>query len=214
MKKRLITLVIAFTVLTGTISAQDMEPRMQAVFEACVQMQTAIGSGSNSGLRVASKMLKECNPRPFTTMRICGDEISLNGHFVFDYEFADSLIENRNVYDFAQRYADRFAMRSTSSTPGSVFTKTCLVEKESSIKFTITSRGHQELAFVTEPGGNITIRIHDITNDNWYNDNEKEKEGKSTRLAIFDLPIESICTLEVEVINKSKENISFVVIAN
>ena len=214
MKKRLIILFITFSALTGTVRAQDLEPKMQSVFEACVQMQTAIGSGSNSGLRAASKMLKECDPRPFTTIRICGNELSLDGHFIFDYEFADSLIENRNVYDFAQRYADRFAMRSTSSTPGSVFTKTCLVEGKSSIKFTITSRGHQELAFVTEPGGNITIRIHDTTNDNWYNDTEAVRGGKSTRIAVFDLPTQSVCTLEVEVINRSKENISFVVIGN
>ena len=179
--KKLIILItlITLALATGMAKAQTLSPEVQSTYDACMSLQAAINTGSNSELRAANKLLKESNPQDFKSLRLVNDDQpSLDGHFVFDYEFVDSLIVNREVFKFAQRYAERASERGTSSTFGDVVTKTCMVNGKSSTKFTFTSRGHQELAFVTEPGGAITIRVHDKTHDAWYNDTEAVKKGK------------------------------------
>ncbi len=182
--------------------------------DACKGLQTAIVSGSTESLRSANKALKLCDPQPFNSLRHVGGEvISLDGHFVFDPVFVQSLIADRGVYKFAQRYADENATRGTSMG-GRIFTKTCAVAKKSSIKYSFTSRGHQELAVITEPNGAVNVKIHDKTNDKWYRDTEDLAEGRSFRTFTFDLPENKISTLEIEITNVSKKDISFVIISN
>lgn len=212
------TLFITFIIMLFSLvmRAQDLSPEVQAVYDACLQMQSAIGSGGTAELRDANTMLKACNTSYFNSIRIVDEEMlpAFDGHFIFDYEFVDSLIVNRKVYSFATRYADRCAERGASSEQEKVSMKTCMVGGKSSTKFTFVSRGHKEMAFVTEPGGKITVRIHDKTNDAWYNDTKDVTKGRSSRVLVFDLPADKRCSLEVEVINKSKDDISFVVISN
>lgn len=207
--------VLAF-VLVQTIvaSAQQLSEDMQKVYDACMSLREAISAGNTSGLRAANKKLKDCVVNPFTSLRYVDDNpLSLNGHFVFDEVFVDSLIAGRDVYKFAQRYAEVRGVRGASSS-GKIFTKTCAVRKSSSAKLTFVSRGHQELAVVTEPGGMVTIRIHDKTNDKWYNDTKNVKNGQASRTFVFDLPTSGRTTLEVEVKNCGKKDIGFVVISN
>lgn len=215
MKKNLfITTLIAL--LSFSLNAQNLSSEMQSAYDACLQLQSAINAGGTAGLRDANQQLKECNPAYFSSLHVVDEELlpSLNGHFVFDYEFVDSLIANRLVYEFAERYAERCAERGTSSSKDKVFMKTCMVSANSSTRLTFHSRGHQELAVVAEPGGLITLRVHDTTNDMWYNDTKKVKKGLPSRALVFDLPTSKRCALEVEVINKSKKDVSFVVISN
>lgn len=215
MKKALfITAIIAL--LAFCLKAQELSPEMQAVYDACLQLQSSINAGSTAGLRDANQQLKECNPAYFSSLKIVDKEQlpSLNGHFVFDYEFVDSLIVNRIVYDFAERYAERCSVRGTSSGKDKVFTKTCMAGAKSSTLLTFKSRGHQELAVVAEPGGLVTLRVHDTTNDTWHNDKIKVKKGLPSRALVFDLPTATRNELEVEVINLSKKDISFVIISN
>ena len=216
MNRTLILLtLIALLFATGMAKAQTLSSKVQSTYEACMGLQAAIGTGSTAELKAANKLLKECDPKNFNSLRLLDDDQpSLNEHFVFDYEFVDSLIENRAVFHYAQRYAERASERGLSSTPSEVFTKTCMVRGKSSTKFSYTSRGHQELAFVTEPGGAITIRVHDKTHDAWYNDTKMVKKGQPSRTLVFDLPADKRSSLEVEVINTSKKDISFVVIKN
>jgi hypothetical protein len=214
-RHKIVLTIIALLLVASGAKAQSLLPEVQATYDACLSLQTAINTGSNSELRAANKMLKESNPKDFSSLRIVGDEqLSLDGHFVFDYEFVDSLIVNREVFKFAQRYAERASERSTSSTSGDVFTKTCMVKGKSSTKFTFASRGHQELAFVAEPGGMITVRVHNLSYDTWYKDPDKENKGKPSRIIVFDLPTDIWSSIEVEVINKAKKDVSFVVIKN
>jgi hypothetical protein len=198
------------------LNAQELSPKVQNAYDACVQLQTTIGSGNTSTLREANRNLKDCKTTYFSSLEIEDEEFqpSFNGHFLFDYEFVDSLIVNRKVYQFAQRYAERCAERSISSSSGEVYTKNCMVGGKASTKMTYVSRGHQEIAFVTEPGGLITIRIHDLKHNKWYNDNTMENEGLPSRIRVFDLPTSEIATIEVEVINRSEKDVSFVVISN
>jgi len=218
--KKIALLVLVF-VLTMTISAQQLSDDMQKVYDACMSLREAISAGNTSGLRAANKELKECNVNPFTSLRYIDDNpLSLDGHFVFDEVFIDSLIEGRDVYKFAQRYADVRGVRGASSK-GKIYTKTCVVGKSSSTKLSFKSREHQEIAVITEPGrkgqeleGRITLRIHDVTHDKWYNDTKNVKKGMTSRTFIFDLPTSGITELELEIKNCGKKDISFVVISN
>lgn len=207
----LLTFVFCLSLL---VSAQQLSKEMQNVYDASLSLREAISAGNTSGLRAANKKLKDCNVNPFSSLRFVDENpLSLDGHFVFDEVFVDSLIAGRDVYKFAQRYAEVRGVRGASSS-GKIFTKTCAVRKSSSTKLTFVSRGHQELAVVTEPGGMVTIRIHDKTHDKWYNDTKNVKKGQYSRTFVFDLPTSERTTLEIEVINCRKKDCSFVVISN
>lgn len=196
------------------VSAQSLSQRMQAVYDACVGMSMSVGSGSQTGLQAANKAFKACGVKEFTRLRLlAGKPLSLDGHFVFDEEFVDSLIAGRNVYKFAQRYAEKRMQRGVSGS-GKVFSKTCAVGKQASVKYSFVSKGRQELAVVAEPGGRITLRVYDRTHDKWYNDTKEVKRGMPSRCMVFDLPDDRCTQLEVEVVNTAKRNISFVLISN
>ena len=158
--------------------------------------------------------MKVCNIKPFNQLRSRDEQQpSLKGHFVFETEFVDSLVKNRKVYKFAQQYADRSSMRSTSSS-GKVFAKTCMVKGKKSTTYTLVAKGTQYVAVVTEPKGLVTLRIHDKTNDRWYNDTDDVNTGRSHRIQTLDLPKDKNSLLEIEIINASKKDISFVIIGN
>lgn len=212
---RIITVLICLLLPFGTF-AQDpsLSPQTQAVYEACIRLTKAIGSGSKAGLQAANKAFKACQAKEFAQLEVLDDHpLSLNNHFIFDEVFIDSLIAGRHVYQFAQRYADSRAVRGFSSS-GNIFVATHAVSGNSSASFSFRSKGRQELAVVAEPGGKITLRVHDKTHNTWYNDTEKVKEGESSRLLVFDLPENEVSVLEVEVINTTSRDISFAIISN
>ena len=213
MRQRILFLIVLLQIGIGT-RAQQPPPEVQATIDACLALRAAIGAGSNEGLKQANKALKACGVMPFNQLR-CREEkqLSLKGHFVFDHEFVDSLIKSRKVYKFAQQYADRSAQRSTSSS-GKVFAKTCMVKGKKSTTYTLTANGTQYIAVVAEPKGLVTLRIHDKTNDNWYNDTDDVNVGRPSRIQVPDLPKDKNSLLEIEVINNSKKDVSFVIIGN
>lgn len=212
--RRKIYIIIFLSYICIGIRAQQPTAEVQAVIDACLNLRAAVGSGSNEGLKQANKALIASGIQPFNKLR-CRDENvpSLRGHFVFDNVFVDSLIKNRKVYKFAQQYADRSAQRSTSSS-GKVFAKTCMVKGKKSTTYTLTAKGTQYIAVVTEPRGIVTLRIHDKTNDKWYNDTDDVNVGRPSRIQTLDLPKDKNSLLEIEIINISKKNISFVIIGN
>ena len=210
----LLMLFVVLQAIEGIVGAQQLSAEMQAAYNACLKMRSAIGAGSQTGLKAASKAFKMCNTKNFGVLRcLSKNPLPLDGHFVFDDVFVDSLIAGRDVYQFAQRYAKSRSVRGASSS-GVIFDKTCAVRKSSSVKYLLVSKGRQELAFVTEPGGMITIRIYDKTNDRWYNDTKDVKKGQLSRYHVFDLPTDRRCTLEIEIINTVDKDISFVILGN
>lgn len=212
MRQRILFLIVLFQIGIGT-RAQQPPSEVQATIDACLALRAAIGAGSNEGLKQANKAFIACGVQPFNKLRCREKEPSLKGHFVFDHEFVDSLIKNRKVYKFAQQYADRSAQRSTSSS-GKVFAKTCMVKGKKSTTYTLTANGTQYIAVVTEPKGLVSLRIHDKTNDKWYNDTDDVNVGRPSRIQVLDLPKKENSLLEIEIINTSKKNISFVIIGN
>ncbi len=106
---------------------QTFSANMQAAYEACLSMRKAIGSGSQTSLRAAKEAFAACETKTFEVLRcLAPDPLPLDGHLVFDEAFVDDLIEGRDVYKFAQRYAKREKDRGTSSS-GQIFDKTCAV---------------------------------------------------------------------------------------
>ena len=70
---------------------------------------------------------------------------------------------------------------------------------------------------MAEPGGLITLKIH-VTNsaglDKRFDDSDDIKKGRQQRKVSFDLPSDRRNVIELEVINCTRKDISFVVISN
>lgn len=212
--KKMIVLLSLLLGISNSIAAQSLSEDMQKTVDACIALREAAASGSITELKDARKEMGLCDVVNFVKLRFnSGEQISLDGHFVFDTEFVDSLIVNRGAYKFAQRYADKSRKRA-SSTSGKTFIKTCCVKASESVTYSFTSKKRHELAVVAEHGGLITLRIHDVTHNKWYNDTYMEKEGLPYRIQVFDLPVNENSTIEVEIINTTEKDISFVVISN
>lgn len=196
------------------VSAQELSVEMQKVYDACRKMSISIGTGSQTGLQAANKALKDCDTGDFGSIR-CMDTVplTLDGHFVFDVFFVDSLIAGRNVYKFAQRYASDRILRGVSSS-GKIFLKNGAVRGLSTTKYSFGSRGRQELAVVAESGGLITLRVYDKTHKKWYNDIKNVKKGCPSRILVFSLPESELSLLELEIINTTAKDVSFVIISN
>ncbi len=210
--KRLLMIVILLAITIAAM-AQDFSEDFRLVYEACVELRDASVSGSTVQMRVAADKLKSANTKYFSLLRcIDGENLSLNEHFVFDHEFVDSLIVNRKVYSFAQGYAERGAKRGTSSK-GGIYMKTCCVGARSSSSYSFNASKYQELAIVAERGGLVNMKVHDITNDIWYNDTDNLNTGMPTRKRAFSIP-NGMARLEITVYNKSDCDISFVIISN
>ena len=214
--KRLVASGLLLT-LGIIVSAQSFSNEFNKVYQACLNLRAASITGSTSLMKCAGSELKNANTRDFSTLKCLDDvKLSLNGHFIFDDEFVDSLVINKCVYSFAQGYADRWAKRSAergASTTGTIFMKTCCISALSSSRYAFVAQGHQELAVIAEGDGLINLRIYDNTNKIWYNDDQDLNTGMPTRTRVFDIP-RGNCLLEIEIINKTDKDISFVILSN
>lgn len=190
---------------------------IDAVFDACVSMQKSLETNDTTALAEAAKALKDNKVTAFTSLRCKDDTIqSLNGHFVFNDVFVDSLAAGGNPYENADNI-NRSTTHRGQTTNGTILTKTCFVKAGKSTKHSFTSRGVQELGIITEPGGKVYVKVH-ATNasgfDEWYNDNKSAKDGTHRYKTRFNLPMDKRNTVEIEVINKGGKDTSFVVISN
>ncbi len=196
----------------GTNASMSLD--MKNAFDACVAIRSAVESGSEQNLQLANNIFKRYDTSPFSSLRAVDDEImSLNGHFIFNTDFIDSLIAGKNVYSKAQMFANELVSRGKAAN-GSILIKNCIVRKESSTKYRFASRGYQEIAIVTEPGGLVTLRVYDKTNGRIYADTENVRKGMSTRFISFDLENNKRVTLEIEIENRTGKDISFIVLSN
>lgn len=215
--KRSAIIFFAYLAFVLNVSAQQpLNEKMQQAYDACWAMRTAIATGNTAALKSANEDFKKCHLRPFASLRQQeSDIISLDGHFVWDDAFADSLIEGRDVRKWAQRYAERGVHRGASgSRGGAIVIKSSAVKGNGKAKFTFVSHDHQEIAVIAEPHGNVTLRVFCKKTNKWHNDDEDVKRGRESRTQIFDIPEGVKETVELEVINCGDKDISFVVISN
>lgn len=216
MKKELLAIAVILLSVQNVLAQSKLNSEMQKVFDVCWALRMAISTGNTAGLKSANEDFKKCKVKDFSLLSPQeSDTVSLNGHFVWDEEFFDSLIEGRDVRKFAQRYADNRVRRGTSGSSGNrVYIKSCAVKKEGKAKFTFRSSNHQELVVITEPQGMISLRVYCKKTKKWHNDDEHVNDGRAYRQQIFDIPEGVKETVEVEVINCGDNDISFVIISN
>lgn len=211
--KRLLSVALLLVLTVFASMGQDLSDDVQTVYDACIALRTAAEAGSAPKMQEANMRLKGVRIGYFVTLKkVSGENISMNDHFVFDYEFIDSLLVNRKVYSFAQKYLERTSHRGIS-TSNTVFMKTCCIKAEDTVKFKFKAQKKQELALVTEPGGLVNLKVYDSRNDIWHNDDDGLNTGKSNHKRVFDIP-EGTTDVILEVINKTGKDLSFVIISN
>ena len=194
-------------------NGQSMSLEMKNAFDACVAIRSALESGSRQNLVFANNILKKYDTTPFSSLRCIDDEIlSLDGHFIFNTDFIDSLIVGKDVYSHTQMFSSDLVRRGQLAN-GSILIKNCIVGKGATSKFRFASRGYQELAIVTEPGGLVTLKVLDRTNEKIYVNTDNILKGMSTRFISFDSGDKKV-NLEIEIENKTNKDISFVVLSN
>lgn len=216
MKKGFLAIAVLILMAQDMSAQSQLSTEMQKVFDVCWALRTAISTGNTAGLKSANRDFKKCKVKDFFSLRPQqSDIVSLNGHFVWDEIFVDSLIDGHNVREFAQKYAENRARRGTSGSGGNrVYIKSSAVKKEGKAKFTFRSSNHQELVVITEPQGMISLRVYCKKTKKWHNDDEHVNDGRAYRQQIFDIPEGVKETVEVEVINCGDNDISFVIISN
>lgn len=190
---------------------------IDVVFEACAAMQESLEKNDTTALLEAASKLRNSKATSFTSLRCKDDTIhSINGHFVFNEAFVDSLVSGNDAYGNAD-IINRSTTHRGQTIDGSILTKTCFVKVGKSTKYTFTSRGKQELGIIAEPGGKLYVRVH-VTNRNGldarYNDDKNAVNGTRRYRKAFNLPMNQRNTVELEVINKGRKDTSFVVISN
>lgn len=190
---------------------------IDAIFDACILMQESLEAKDTTALIKAAKAVKDNKVDYFTSLSCNDDTIqSLNGHFVFNDVFVDSLASGTNPYEKADSI-NMSPSRRGQTTNGAILTKTCFVKAGKSTKHSFASQGVQELGIVTEPSGKVYVKVHVTNNsglDEWYNDNRNAKNGTRRYKTSFKLPMNKRNIVEIEVINKCGKDISFVVISN
>lgn len=210
MKK--ITFIIYFSICVLNIFAQKNGMSIDAAVEACIAMRDAVATKDPTAIKQSADALKGCGARNFMELQ-CNDDTTYppTGHLVFDEAFAYSLVDGENSYSFR---TDSYRGQTSN---GAIRTKTCFVEGGKSIHYSFLSKGHKELAVVAEAGGKITLKIRVTNNaglDKRYDDTINVTKGMPHRKVSFDLPNDKRNTVELEVINCTDKDISFVVISN
>ena len=218
--KRII-LIATLIVSTLAVSAQDKSTdslSIQEAIDACINLRDAVSSNDTTAIRQSADELRKLKIADFSILRCKDDTIeSLNGHLVFDENFADSLISNKNAFQQADEIIRNSAALRGQNADGSISSKSCCVKALSSTTYTFRARGYQELAVVAEAGGLVTMRIH-VTNsaglDERHDDTKDVSKGQPYRKTSFELPTTLSNLVELEVVNCVNKDISFVVISN
>lgn len=209
-------LMVSFSIAKAQNNEID-SMSIDVVFEACAAMQESLEKNDTTALLEAASKLRNSKATSFTSLRCKDDTIhSINGHFVFNEAFVDSLVSGNDAYGNAD-IINRSTTHRGQTIDGSILTKTCFVKVGKSTKYTFTSRGKQELGIIAEPGGKLYVRVH-VTNRNGldarYNDDKNAVNGTRRYRKAFNLPMNQRNTVELEVINKGRKDTSFVVISN
>lgn len=214
----LLTLLIFSTfTIEAEEDATDSIFIIQNAINACIDLRDAASACDTGRIMLSAIALRECKAVNFNSLQCLDDTIeSINGHLMFTEAFADSLAHNLDFYRFAEDMNRSAALRGQTNN-GSIITRTCCVKEGKRAKYTFSSKGYQELAVVAEAGGSITLRIHVTNNyglDEWHNDTIDVKRGRPQRMKAFNPPTKKRYQVELEVINCSKQDISFVIISN
>lgn len=185
---------------------------VKSVCDICLNIRQAYQVRNIELLKTYNESFKDYNPMFFNGLKCLDNtETSLSGHFFFNPLYIDGIIRGDDLMSFNETGTPRSLFKSVD---GSVFIKNCCVLAKKSTKYSFLSRGRQEIAIISEPDGFVTLRVHDKTHDKWYNDLNNIKMGQPSRFISIDLPSTERTELELEVINTTQKDISFVIVSN
>ena len=199
---------ILATLCTTNLYALTLSSSMQKACDAYIELRDAIGQGNEVALRAAFEDMIDSGVGEYNFLKqIEGEDVSLNGHVVFTKAFIDDMLKKRDVYRFAKRYVE--SNRSAHGVTERILCQTGIVAANKSVKYTLTTKGNIELVVIPEYQGLVTLRIHDTTHNDWYNDIIDEETGRPERVKQISLPMNTNTSLEIEVINTTDKVISF-----
>ena len=218
--KRICTVIIALLCALSVFSQERNTESLsiQEAIDACINLRDAVANNDTTAIRQSVRELRSLELGDFSSLHCKDDTVaSLNGHLVFDENFADSVITNRDVFLRADKINRETEAMRGQNPDGSISTKSCLVKAKSSTTYTFRAKGYQELAVVAEAGGLVTMKIH-VTNsaglDEHHDDTKDVAKGKSYRRTSFNLPTDRVNLVELVVFNCGDKDTSFVVISN
>lgn len=196
------------------VNAQTLSAPMEKAIEVCTNLSNAIGATTTSQLKAANKELKAADIVDFGDLWLeKGKDLDVDGHFIFDEEFVDSLIVNRKVLSFSSQYAKKRSRRHSTSVNGRIkMTTKALKAGQNSIWKTVNRR-NAEYAIIAEPGGLFTMTIRDDKGKVLYAETVNNKRGEPVRKARIQLP-DKATRIFIEVKNNGKNDASFALLGN
>lgn len=215
MKLKYFLLLISLSI--GLIGyGQHLSEPMENAVTVCENLSKAIPNSSMTALKAANELFKSIDFRDFAYLRVeDGSEVDLNGHFLFDGEFVDSLIVNRQVINFSRNYAKKRSRRQRSNqdaVEGSLQLTTLIVKGGEKTVWKTLASGDAEYALVAEPNGSFTMNVLDDKGDRLYVEKEQNKKGALTRRVKLKLPIEKRSVIYLEIFNRGDKESSFALI--
>lgn len=212
---RIKTLIVYFFLIFAlTANAQTLSPAMEKAISACQKLSKALEDRSSDPLKAANKVLKAADIVDYKDIALMkGKDLDINGHFLFDEEFIDSLIVNRKFLEFSRKYAENRS-RASTSVKGRIKMTTKALKAGKSATWKTTNGGSAEFAVIAEPWGLLTMTISDNKGNVLYAETHKNKQGELMRKVQLKLPEGKKTTLCIEIINHSKKDTSFALLSN
>lgn len=205
-------ILVAAMLLIGSAAhaEQTLSAPMEAAVAACTNLSKAIGATTTAMIKSANESLKATDIAGFADLRLAnGEELSVDGHFVFDHEFVDSLLVNHKVPEFSSRYADAYRTRGNQrGLSGSVKLTNKALKAGATAEWKTVMRRTTEFAIVAEPGGLFTMTVRDADGNVLYAETENNKKGAAVRKAKIQLP-DKATRVYVEVKNTGSRDASF-----
>lgn len=195
----------------------DDSARVQAVVDALLTMRDAAASNDTAALRRSAEALRACEVAEFRLLK-CKDDsvIPLDGHLLFNEDFADSLAADRDVISRSEALRTTTGRRSATSA-NAVLTKTHCVKARQSCLFTFNATGSHIIHVVAEAGGRVSLKIHARNSsgfDKRFDDTTDVHPGRAHRKTTLRLPPSPASRVSLEVVNRSNKDISFVIVCS
>lgn len=187
---------------------------MEKAIGACKNIADAMASMNEEQLKAANKMLRAADIVDFGNLRLeKGKDLSVDGHFIFDEEFIDSLIVNHKEREFSSRYAKKRSRRGSTSVNGRIKMTTKALKAGHSATWKTSNHKNAEYAIVAEPGGLFTMTIWNEKGKVIYTETVNNKRGEQIRKAKIQLP-QYYTRIFIEIKNNCKNDASFAILSN
>lgn len=201
------------------VVTKDTPHSFNDVYEFFVQVRDLFCQNEFSPLSRLSTYFQNYNLHIYQGLKVIkGEIVSLDGHYIFNEEFMQLCSEGSKYAnaDKLNNKANLLGSRGQISV-NSILYKNFCIKGNSSLTLSFPARGYEEIGVITEPGGAVSLRAH-ITNkdglDKWYSTTNNFTKGEPYRRIQFDIPTDVRNIVEIEIINCTNKDVSFVILSN